>query len=209
MGTAKDSEKTKAKLIAAAGPLFAERGYKAVTARDITQAAGVPLGTLNYHFQSKEGLYREVLLEACRETALTDKDQAQLSKLPPREALYVLIRESIKDYEKQKPAVWHGTVLTRECWQPSEVFGQVVEAYFQPQIDYIARLVGQVVGKERGDLQVRFAVISLLGLMDTFGEYGPLIDAVAPGLHKRLKKRNLLARQLFEIVIETAKADVT
>ncbi|MGI5416639.1 AcrR family transcriptional regulator [Actinomadura luteofluorescens] len=43
-------------LIAAGRRLFAERGYKATTTREIATEAGVSHALLRYHFSSKEGL---------------------------------------------------------------------------------------------------------------------------------------------------------
>jgi AcrR family transcriptional regulator len=49
-------------MLEAAEALFAAKGYFGASMRDITQAAGVPLGLSNYHFRSKDELYREVLM---------------------------------------------------------------------------------------------------------------------------------------------------
>lgn len=51
---------TKRRLIEAAQRLFAERGYAAVTVRDITRSAGANLSAVNYHFHGKLGLYEAV-----------------------------------------------------------------------------------------------------------------------------------------------------
>jgi len=45
------------RLLAAAVPLFAAKGYAATTVRDIVGAAGVTLPVLYYHFGNKEGLF--------------------------------------------------------------------------------------------------------------------------------------------------------
>lgn len=58
-----DAEDTKARLIAAARRLFAERGYAATSTRMIAREAGVNLGGIQYHFGSKEELHRAVLRE--------------------------------------------------------------------------------------------------------------------------------------------------
>jgi len=42
--------------------LFAERGFHGTSVRDITQHAGLRLAAVNYHFGTKEGLFRDVLL---------------------------------------------------------------------------------------------------------------------------------------------------
>ena len=60
------SEETKAKLIEAAGQVFAERGFRSATVREICSRAGTPLGSMNYHFRDKIGLYTAVLEHAFR-----------------------------------------------------------------------------------------------------------------------------------------------
>jgi AcrR family transcriptional regulator len=51
----------RARLLDVAEELFAEKGYDAATTREIAARAGDTLGTLSYHFKSKERLYSEVL----------------------------------------------------------------------------------------------------------------------------------------------------
>lgn len=55
-------EATREKLIAAAEPLFADLGYEGASTRTLASAAGVDLAMIVYHFGSKLGLYREILL---------------------------------------------------------------------------------------------------------------------------------------------------
>lgn len=50
---------TRLKLLEAAERLFLERGYDGVSVRDITEAAGVNVASVNYHFNGKKNLYRE------------------------------------------------------------------------------------------------------------------------------------------------------
>ncbi|MFJ9030829.1 TetR/AcrR family transcriptional regulator [Streptomyces sp. NPDC102274] len=44
-----------------------ERGYARTTSRDIAAAANAPLGTINYHYGSKEALLNAALLETLQE----------------------------------------------------------------------------------------------------------------------------------------------
>ncbi len=48
-------------LLAIAGKLFAERGFKNTTVRDIADAAGILSGSLYHHFDSKESMVDELL----------------------------------------------------------------------------------------------------------------------------------------------------
>ena len=52
---------TRDRLLDAGGRLFATRGFKRVTIRDICREAGTNVAAVNYHFSDKLGLYREVL----------------------------------------------------------------------------------------------------------------------------------------------------
>ena len=206
MGTPVDSEKTRAKIINAAGLLFAEKGYKGVTVRDIVGKANTHLSALNYHFRSKEALYREVLMEACKADQISSADQAYLEKKKPLDALAILVEEALKEYGQKGETNWHSIVITRECREPTVIFKDVAKAYFQPQTDFMASLIAKATGQLPESDHVRFAVIALIGLVETFGLYGHLIDAVSPQLQKNLKKDGLLIKKIVHQVLLGAKA---
>jgi AcrR family transcriptional regulator len=54
------TEATRAALIGAARPLFAERGYAGVGTEEIVRAAGVTRGALYHHFEGKRQLFEAV-----------------------------------------------------------------------------------------------------------------------------------------------------
>ena len=64
---AEQAEGTRAALIDAARPLFAERGFAAVGTEEIVAAARVTRGALYYHFEDKKDLFRAVYAEVDRE----------------------------------------------------------------------------------------------------------------------------------------------
>lgn len=51
----------RAELLALAAALFAERGLRATTVRDIADSAGILSGSLYHHFDSKESMVDEIL----------------------------------------------------------------------------------------------------------------------------------------------------
>lgn len=61
--TAPDPSKSarRTELLDLAADLFAERGVRATTVRDIADAAGILSGSLYHHFSSKEGMVDEIL----------------------------------------------------------------------------------------------------------------------------------------------------
>jgi AcrR family transcriptional regulator len=62
VATAVGQISTRERLLAAALAVFAEKGYRAATTREIAARAGVAELTLFRHFSSKQGLF-DVLLE--------------------------------------------------------------------------------------------------------------------------------------------------
>jgi len=55
------SPHSRLRILDAAEQLFSERGYDAVTVRNITDTAGVRLGLLAYHFETKDRLFEAVI----------------------------------------------------------------------------------------------------------------------------------------------------
>ncbi|PKQ37869.1 MAG: hypothetical protein CVT59_04575 [Actinobacteria bacterium HGW-Actinobacteria-1] len=56
-----DPEQSKAAILEAARTLFAQRGFSAVSVRDVAEAAGVTHGLVHHHFGSKNDLAIEVV----------------------------------------------------------------------------------------------------------------------------------------------------
>ena len=87
---AERSDATRAALVAAARPLFAERGYAGVGAEEIVHAAGVTRGALYHHFGGKPGLLEAVYRQIEKE--LTEEIVAgTLGGSDPLEAMRVAI----------------------------------------------------------------------------------------------------------------------
>jgi AcrR family transcriptional regulator len=62
-----DGENTRARVIQAAAECIMEKGYYQTSSNDIARRAGVTWGTIQYQFESREGLLLEVLNTAWNE----------------------------------------------------------------------------------------------------------------------------------------------
>lgn len=161
MGTNEDSINTRAKLIAAAGKLFAEYGFNGVSVRQIATEAGLPLGAMNYHFQGKEGLYRETLQEACRSVSLTPKKITELQQLPPEDALRNYIRDFATCNTTRTSKSWEITLLNREWSMPGPYFSEALTSFFAPEIKFLAQLIGQMTATPAESPDTEFAAFTL------------------------------------------------
>lgn len=68
MPTVRQANDTRERILAAALPLFARQGPEGLGIRRLALAAKVNLAAVNYHFGSKQALFREVCLRRLRAT---------------------------------------------------------------------------------------------------------------------------------------------
>jgi AcrR family transcriptional regulator len=78
--TRANGNKTKQLILDAAEQLIGDRGFDAVSLRDITEQAGVTLALASYHFGTKQNLFESVV--ARRASVLCELREANLAALP-------------------------------------------------------------------------------------------------------------------------------
>lgn len=119
---------TRDRLIDAAGPVFAERGYRGATMREIAERAGANLAAAHYHFGSKQDLYREVARAHFErlERRLAESggafDAKATAKLSHAE-LVLLLRARVRTMAETllEPGSLHAALMQRELADPSEL----------------------------------------------------------------------------------------
>ena len=91
-------------LLAIAAGLFAERGLRATTVRDIADAAGILSGSLYHHFDSKESMVDE-LLNTFQEQLFKEYDEIVASDLSPRGRLEAVVQVSFEAIDQHHAEV--------------------------------------------------------------------------------------------------------
>ena len=158
--TTRDSE-TRGRLIKAAERLFADRGFKKVTVRDICRAARANVAAVNYHFGDKLGLYREVMqsaIDAMRGT--NDAAREAGAGQPPEEQL----RRYIAIFVHRVLAPGNDTVhrlVTREMNDPTPALDALVEQGVRPRVEYLSGLIAAIIGGNPEDQRVLRCVASV------------------------------------------------
>jgi AcrR family transcriptional regulator len=87
-----------------AGQLFAQKGYRATTVREIADAAGILSGSLYHHFDSKESIGDEILASFLDEI-LTDYRAAVASGGDPRSVLEQIVRTTSTTLARHRAAL--------------------------------------------------------------------------------------------------------
>jgi AcrR family transcriptional regulator len=94
----------RAELLAIAARLFAEKGFKNTTVRDIADAAGILSGSLYHHFDSKESMVDEIL-RTFQEELFGQYDQIIAGDLDPLAKLERAVVVSFEAIDKHRDEV--------------------------------------------------------------------------------------------------------
>ena len=140
---------TKESIMAAAMRLFAEKGLKLVTVREICRAAMVNVALVNYHFRNKNGLY-----QACVERLFHENTGDELCALDrtvsDARSWRTAVRGWIFGVSRALRATQDGTALVagffrQEMINPSPMCDLVRERYVIPVQDSLLRLIAMAV----------------------------------------------------------------
>lgn len=125
----------KADIVRAALQMFAEKGFRGATIRDIAEAAGVTEGALYRHFASKEELAQALFAE-CARLFYEHLHAAVAAHTSPRQQLCALAR-AFWEFAETQPAAYEfvmarhheslGELPPEQPW-PKDVFVAVLEA---------------------------------------------------------------------------------
>ncbi|MBB3105224.1 TetR/AcrR family transcriptional regulator [Azomonas macrocytogenes] len=156
-----DGEATRARILAAAGWLFAERGYAGAASKAICERAGTDLAAINYHFGSRDGLYRAVLLEGHKHFVNLDMlSELARSDLAPRAKLAVFIDRMVEKVLDDQG--WYNRVCAREILAPSPHFASLISEEVMPKFNLLAGIISEVTGIPAGDPALSRCAINIM-----------------------------------------------
>jgi AcrR family transcriptional regulator len=136
------SEVTRERILKAAERLFAERGYDGTSIRAIVARAHVNQAAINYHFEGKDGLYREVLRAAFR--GLTEDQLAHAGEagaMSREEALAAFVRRQLRPLLARDEASRHIRIFNWETVRPTPVFRKLLSEEAAPFMGVATDLV--------------------------------------------------------------------
>jgi AcrR family transcriptional regulator len=136
------SDITRERIMKSAERLFAERGYDATSIRAIVAKARVNQAAINYHFDGKDGLYREVLRTAFRALTEQQLEHADEMKAMSREAaLAEFIRRQLRPLLGRDEYSRHMRILNWETVRPTAVFRKLLSEEAAPFMGLAVELV--------------------------------------------------------------------
>ncbi|RTL35178.1 MAG: TetR/AcrR family transcriptional regulator [Rhodocyclaceae bacterium] len=169
------------RLLEAALPLFAAKGYQQTSTREIADAAGANLAAINYYFGDKAGLYRAVFSESlCADAKVPPLDAA--AELPLEIVLAGFFLDFLIPLKNGAPVDLVMRLHFRELLDPSGVLGQEHDAKLAALYTGLAGLLAQHLGLADMDADIQRLAHSIIGLALPYYVARDLIDRVSPAL---------------------------
>jgi TetR/AcrR family transcriptional regulator, regulator of cefoperazone and chloramphenicol sensitivity len=190
---------TRERLLRAAASQFAEHGYKAVTVREICRSAHANVAAVNYHFQSKLGLYKEVVR---RVTDLMETSKLDLvpqdPRLSPEDRLRTYVRTFLGRLLAERSENWMDQILGREMSDPSPALDLIIERGIKPNADRLGALVAELLGSAVADERVWQCAVSIQAQCLFYYTSRPVFVRMARGLKFTPEVIDGIARHIAE-----------
>ncbi|MCG8583869.1 MAG: CerR family C-terminal domain-containing protein [Pirellulales bacterium] len=158
-----EQEDAKMRLLAAAGPVFAEKGFDATTVREICQAADVNVAAINYYFGDKKTLYFETVRQAHGLLVKRVPMPQWPADAPPHIKLQGFVRTLLTRMLSRDEAAWQPRLMLREVLQPTEACHALIEDYFRPHLEILESIVREIVGEDLSAVRARQIAYSIAG----------------------------------------------
>lgn len=142
-------QNTRQAILNAAAKIFATNGYAAATTRAIASEAKVNLALINYHFFSKEELYRatvEMLFEDLAKPMMALPDRVTDAESWEK-ALRSWVRQALAlTGAEEPPQLWCARLMAQENCLPSAMAEDVYQLFAVPVYDSLRQLIRMGMG---------------------------------------------------------------
>jgi TetR/AcrR family transcriptional regulator, regulator of cefoperazone and chloramphenicol sensitivity len=173
-------EKTRNKILNAAGEVFAEQGFDGATIRAITERAGVNVAAVNYHFRDKSELYARLVVDACSARAAWRDVMAEAPD-SPEERLRSLIHHFLNYLLDPARPEWRRRLLARELADPTSALDELVEKNIRPLRDnFLLPILRDLTSGKCSRRQLGYISSSVMSQCLYYLQYQPMIERLNP-----------------------------
>lgn len=194
------SDDTQQRVLEAAGRVFAQRGYRDATVREICGAADVNLAAVNYYFGDKHRLYIEAV--KCAHGAMVA--QAPLPdwppETPPSQRLRAFVRTLLDRMLGEDEGGWRQRLMLREVTEPTEACRELVEQYFRPHFEILMGILRDIVAEDTPAHvlhQIGFSIVGQCLYHRVAGEI--VVMMIGPDEHDAYYAREQLADHISRV----------
>jgi TetR/AcrR family transcriptional regulator, regulator of cefoperazone and chloramphenicol sensitivity len=175
---------TRQRLLDAAGQVFAARGYRQATVREICRRARANLAAVNYHFRDKEGLYTAVLEDAHRRALEKyPLDSPDYEALPPAGRLRIFIHHAVFKLFDEDMSAQRFKLMAWEMIEPTSALDSLVANIIRPMEQRLRAIIRGLLGPGATDEQIRLCQLSIIGQCLHHRHAQPVIQRLFPDQH--------------------------
>jgi len=174
---------TRQLLLEAAGEVFAERGFKAASVREICQRAGANVAAVNYHFGDKETLYAEVLKYALRCAREQYPPTFGLRKgATVEQRLQAFVHSFLLRIFDGARSSWHGRLMSHEMLEPTGALEGTVKSEIRPMFEELQEIIRDLLPPRPEPEVVRRCAFSIVSQCVFFHHCRPVVVRMFPNM---------------------------
>lgn len=157
------SSETKESILNAAIKVFAARGFRDATIRQICSQAGVNVAMVNYHFKNKETLYAEVVRKLF--SFATSEEMAALADgITDEKSWKEAVRRFVELFAgymsvTTEPQVFAARILRWELTRPSSICRELQDAYGATVYEVLKKLLSMALCDDAEGIKIWSAAI--------------------------------------------------
>ena len=164
---------TRDRILDEAEGLFAQKGYRAVTVREITRSAKCNVAGVNYYFGTKRDLYLEVFRSRWIPRALRiRKTFVELMAGEKARDVATVVRALAKSFLEgsmsEEERVRHHQLMARELAQPTEAFDLLVTRVMRPFLNELSHYLRPRNTGEAADESLMLSIWSIMAMVIHF-----------------------------------------
>jgi len=195
------SGNTKDQLLLAAVKIFARKGYKGATVREICGLAGAAnINSINYYFGGKEKLYKAILENIFAEYQNRKKNKAKIKKkksMPENRLREFIYTYCDMLYNNGEIAADLSAIFIAEMSRPSSHLDEMAKRYMIPQAEELTGILRDILGKETPLNIIRDCGVSIIGAIGYYGFTWPLLSRIYSDLPSMQSYHTHLAEHVF------------
>lgn len=169
------SDDTRQRLLEMAGEIFAQKGFRAATVREICGRAEANLAAVNYHFGDKLRLYVEVVKMAHG----TPDGQPQphwSDGTPPESKLRDYVSAMLRRLMDPRRPAWHARLMAREMTEPTEACVAIVDSYVRQNFELLNEILCELLPADTPADERHLVAFSIVGQCLHFKIHKPVAE---------------------------------
>ena len=194
------------RLLEAAGPIFAAKGFHWTKVRDICARAGANVAAVNYHFGDKLGLYTEVLRYSIAAAEVAPDLNANAFGIPPEKRLRTFIRMILDCVFNSSRPAWHMKLVLQEMSHPTPALNELISEFIHPRYEILCGLIAALTGQGIKARVTQLCAHSVVGQARHYLIASPVIAAVWPDLTFTPKTIDEIADHIADFSLAGIKA---